>query len=77
MRNAITPEYYDMYIPRHMCTIQCIDVAEQLNFNLGNVLKYIWRAGKKDNELEDLEKAKYYIEREIERIRTGKQYYDN
>lgn len=79
MRNAITPVYYDLYIPKHMCTIQCVDVAEQFNFNLGNVLKYIWRAGKKDQntEIEDLEKARYYIEREIERIQSGKDYTDN
>ena len=39
-----------------------------LNFNLGNVIKYVCRAGKKDKSktIEDLEKAKFYIEYEIE-----------
>ncbi len=37
----------------------------KLNFNRGNVVKYIARAGKKDDELQDLYKAKDYIEREI------------
>ena len=37
----------------------------KLNFNRGNVVKYISRAGKKDDELQDLYKAKDYIEREI------------
>lgn len=41
----------------------------KLNFNRGNVVKYIARAGKKDNELQDLLKAKDYIEREIQYVR--------
>ena len=39
-----------------------------LNFSRGNILKYICRAGKKKDELQDLLKAKDYLEREIERI---------
>lgn len=39
--------------------------SHDLNFNLGNVIKYVSRAGFKDNELEDLKKAKWYLEREI------------
>jgi hypothetical protein len=48
-----------------------IDVCNHygLNFNKGNVIKYIARAGKKDDELQDLYKAKDYIEREIAFIR--------
>lgn len=48
--------------------IECIDVVEHFNFNRGNAIKYLWRAGSKGDELEDLRKAKWYIEREIERI---------
>ena len=55
-------------------TIQPIDLinAQDLNFNLGNVVKYVCRAGKKkgENVLSDLEKAKNYINYEIERINT-------
>ena len=40
-----------------------------LNFNRGNVLKYIIRAGKKDDELQDLHKALDYIQREIQYVR--------
>lgn len=42
-----------------------------LNFHRGNAVKYISRAGKKDpeKEVEDLEKAKWYLEREIERLK--------
>jgi hypothetical protein len=45
--------------------------AWNLGFSLGNTVKYIARAGKKDKtkELEDLEKAKWYLEREIERLK--------
>jgi len=41
----------------------------KLSFNRGNVVKYIARAGKKDDELQDLYKAKDYIEREIAFVR--------
>jgi len=49
-----------------------IDIAKDynLNFNRGNVLKYIIRAGRKDDELQDLLKAKDYLEREISDLRT-------
>lgn len=50
--------------------VECIQVTEQFNFNRGNAIKYIWRAGEKDpsKEIEDLKKAVWYIEREIKRI---------
>ena len=37
----------------------------ELNFMLGNTIKYILRAGKKGNKIEDLEKALFYLKREI------------
>jgi hypothetical protein len=53
--------------------IEVIDYIEdkKLNFNLGNAIKYISRAGKKDKskEVEDLEKAVFYINREINRLK--------
>ena len=56
-------------------TIQPIDLinAQDLNFNLGNVVKYVCRAGKKqgENVLSDLEKAQNYINYEIERIKKN------
>lgn len=47
--------------------IEAIDVIEafDLDFCLGNVVKYVLRCGKKDNEIQELEKAKWYLEREI------------
>jgi hypothetical protein len=44
--------------------------AHKLNFNLGNVLKYLLRAGKKDNIIQDLEKANWYLQREIKNLRN-------
>ena len=52
--------------------IECIDVVEHFNFNRGNAIKYIWRADKKENEIEDLKKALWYIQREIERLEKEK-----
>jgi len=45
-------------------TIDFIE-AKQLGYNLGNVIKYVSRAGKKGNRLEDLQKAQWYLTREI------------
>ena len=53
--------------------IECIDVVENFSFNRGNAMKYIWRAGAKGNEVEDLRKAAWYINREIEKIEGTKE----
>lgn len=51
--------------------IEVIQLTEQMNFNRGNAVKYIARAGLKDpeKEIEDLEKSAWYINREIERLK--------
>ena len=49
----------------HPSGVECIQITEHMGFNLGNALKYIWRADLKGNTLQDLEKAAWYIEREI------------
>ncbi len=55
--------------PAHYTTggIETIDFieAKNLNYNLGNCVKYITRADHKGNRLQDLQKAKWYLEREI------------
>lgn len=45
--------------------------AWNLGFCLGNTVKYIARAGKKDATLQELEKAKWYLDREIEKLKTN------
>jgi hypothetical protein len=42
-----------------------------MNFCLGNAMKYIWRAGQKGDALEDLRKARFYLDREIKRRETA------
>ena len=60
--------------------IEVIDFIEdkQLNFHRGNAIKYIARAGKKnkETEIEDLEKAAWYINREIQRLEKLKKIKD-
>ena len=45
--------------------IECISVVRHLDFNLGNAMKYIWRADFKGDSIENLEKAIWYIQDEI------------
>lgn len=53
----------------HPSGVECIQITEHMNFCLGNAMKYIWRAGlKTESAIVDLRKAKWYIDREIDRI---------
>lgn len=63
----------DVHHPKHYSEhpsgVECIHIAQEFNYNLGNVIKYVWRAGlKTENPLQDLQKAAKYIEFEIARI---------
>ena len=60
--NPIKPDHYKGN------RFEAIDIIEdyELGFNLGNSIKYVLRAGKKNDKLEDLKKAEWYIKREIE-----------
>jgi hypothetical protein len=49
----------------HPSGIECIEVTRHMGFNLGNAVKYIWRADLKANAIEDLEKAAWYVADEI------------
>ena len=57
-----------LHYKNHPSGIECIDVVEWMNFNLGNAVKYIWRSGERDKQIEDLKKARWYLDREIERL---------
>lgn len=52
----------------HPSGVECIEITEHFNFNVGNMIKYAWRAGLKGDALEDLKKARWYANREIERL---------
>ena len=62
METVNHPSHY-----RHPSGVECIDVVEHMNFNLGNAMKYIWRHESKGG-VEDLRKAIWYIGREIDRV---------
>lgn len=51
----------------HPSGVECIQVTEHMGFNLGNAIKYIWRADLKGDAIEDLKKARWYVDREIAR----------
>lgn len=55
----------------HPSGIEAIQVTEHFNFNIGNAIKYLWRAGLKGDALEDLRKAAWYVNREIERRKAA------
>ena len=57
------PKHYN----NHPSGIECIEVVRHMTFNLGNAIKYIWRADEKGKDIEDLEKAIFYIKDEIEK----------
>lgn len=57
------PKHYNMYKG-----VEVIDLVEQMKFNPGNAVKYLTRAPFKGNEIQDMEKAIWYIQREIERL---------
>jgi hypothetical protein len=61
------PKHYTL----HPSGVECIAIVEWMNFNRGNAVKYIWRAGEKGDVVEDLLKAIWYLNREIERVKRG------
>jgi hypothetical protein len=61
--NVNHPKHYNS----HPSGVECIDITKHYDFCLGNAIKYIWRAGiKTESPIEDLKKAIWYIEKEIE-----------
>ena len=63
------PVNHPKHYTDHPSGIECIQVTEHMGFCLGNAIKYIWRADLKNDAIEDLEKAKWYIERELKKRR--------
>jgi uncharacterized protein DUF3310 len=62
------PVNHPSHYTSHPSGVECITVTEWMSFNLGNAVKYIWRAGMKGYQIEDLKKARWYLEREIARL---------
>lgn len=67
--DKFNPKHYR----EHPSGVECIDITEHYNFNIGTAIKHLWRAGLKPNEptLDDLKKAQWYVTREIERVKNG------
>lgn len=61
----INPTHYRS----HPSGVECIQITRHMNFNMGNAIKYIWRAGEKGDPITDLQKAAWYINDEIERLK--------
>lgn len=73
--SAMTHQDHDpVEHPKHYCShpsgIECIEITRHMNFNCGNVIKYLWRCGLKDSapSIEDLRKAAWYLNDEINRV---------
>jgi hypothetical protein len=73
--NVNHPKHYTS----HPSGVECIEIVQHHDFCIGNAIKYLWRAGlktevgmvDKDKHIEDLEKAIWYINREIQMLVGG------
>ena len=64
MTDKINPDHYRS----HPSGVECIQITEHMAYNVGNAIKYLWRCDHKHPDpIEDLKKAAWYINREIER----------
>jgi hypothetical protein len=64
---GLDPVNHPKHYTSHPSGVECIQVTEHMNFNVGNAVKYLWRCDEKGAHLEDLKKAAWYVNREIER----------
>lgn len=63
------PVNHPAHYTSHPSGVEAIQITEHFNFNIGNAIKYLWRAGlKTDSAQIDLRKAEWYIKREIDRL---------
>ncbi len=61
------PSHYNS----HPSGVECITITEHMSFCIGNAVKYLWRADDKGSAIEDLKKARWYVDREIARRTRG------
>lgn len=66
-RKKNDPVNHPKHYTSHPSGVECITVTRHMNFNIGNAVKYLWRADEKGAPLEDLHKAIWYINDEIKR----------
>ncbi|WP_372918729.1 DUF3310 domain-containing protein [Sandarakinorhabdus sp.] len=65
------PVNHPRHYTQHASGVECIQITEHMGFCLGNAVKYIWRAALKADAVEDLMKARWYLDREIARLQSG------
>lgn len=65
------PVNHPAHYRNHPSGIEVIQITEHETFLRGNILKYVFRAPYKGNELQDLEKAQWYLSRELDRVRKA------
>lgn len=61
------PVSHPKHYTSHPSGVECITITEHMSFCVGNAIKYLWRADQKGSPIEDLKKARWYIDREIAR----------
>lgn len=61
------PINHPKHYTSHPSGVECIEITQHMGFNLGNAMKYIWRADLKGNAIQDIEKAIRYLNQEIKR----------
>ena len=66
------PVNHPQHYTSHPSGIEVIQITEHMNFCLSNAVKYILRADLKGNAIQDLQKARWYIDREIQRREDAK-----
>lgn len=62
------PVNHPSHYTSHPSGVEAITVCEHMSFNVGNALKYCWRSGLKGDAIQDLQKAIWYLQREVERL---------
>lgn len=65
------PVNHPAHYTSHPSGVECLDVVRHMGFNLGNAIKYIWRADLKGAAIQDLEKARFYIDDEIRKRKSA------
>jgi hypothetical protein len=73
--NKVDEVNHPIHYNKHPSGVECIEITRHMNNNLGNAIKYVWRAGEKGDGVEfvikDLNKAVFYLKDEIERLKES------
>ena len=65
------PVNHPSHYTSHPSGVECIQITEHMDFLTGNAVKYLWRTGKKGPAVEDLKKARWYLDRAIQKAEKG------